>query len=88
METFKQFKEAQARQVEIVYSLSRKLSEYPKHYYGMVIESVRMSDEYKALSKDYKQEFKKLQDINKAGVKKYKAELAQERKERYNKLTV
>jgi len=82
MNTYSEYKELQGKQNTIVDMLSDKLNLYPKGDFGMVEESVRVSDEFSLVKNQYNQEFKKLQNINSAGVKKYKKEIRKEYEEK------
>ena len=82
MKTYSEYKEVKVKQDAIVDMLSGKLNSYPKGVFGMVEECIRMSDEYKTLKLKYSKEFKKLQDINSYGIKKFKKEIQKEHEEK------
>lgn len=82
MNTYSEYKEQKSKQDAIVDQLSDKLNSYPTGDFGMVIESVRMSDEYKSLKLQYAKEFKKIQNINSFGMKNFKKEICKEYEEK------
>lgn len=82
MNTYSEYKEVKRKQDAIVDMLSDKLNSFPKGLLGMTEESVRMSDEYKALKLQYSKEFKKIQDINSYGMKNFKKEIYKEYEEK------
>ena len=82
MNTYSEYKEVKSKQEAIVDMLSDKLNSYPKGAFGMTEESIRMSDEYKALKAQYAKEFKKIQDINSFGMKNFKKEIRKEYEEK------
>ena len=82
MNTYSEYKEVKSKQDAIVDMLSDKLNSYPKGAFGKTEESIRMSDEYKALKAQYAKEFKKIQDINSFGMKNYKTEIYKEHEEK------
>lgn len=78
MNNYNEYKEIKNKQNAIVDELSDKLNSYPKDNLGMVIESARVSSEFRELKTQYQKEFKKLQDINREGMKKFKKEIRDE----------
>ena len=86
MKNYSEYKEVKSKQDAIVDVISDKLNSYPKGAFGMTEESVRMSDEYKALKLQYAKEFKKIQDINSFGMKNFKKEINKEREEKRNQI--
>lgn len=72
---FKEIKEAQNKKVDI---LSDQLNSFPKESNGMVIESIRLSDDYRKLKHQYSKEWKAYQNINKVGVKLFKKEIRED----------
>ena len=78
MITYNEYKEIKSKQDAIVDQLSDKLNSFPKGEFGMVVESIRMSDEYKSIKNQFSKEFKKIQDINSFGAKNFKKEIRAE----------
>ena len=76
MNTYNDFRTAQAAQNTIVYALGDKLNAFPKNENGLV----EMTPEYRIVKAKFDAEFKKLQSINSFGVKNFKKEIAQARK--------
>jgi len=75
MNTYSEYKDLQGKQNTIVDMLSDKLNSYPKWDFGMVEESVRLSDEFRLVKCNFNKEFKKLQEINRLGMKMFKKEI-------------
>ena len=75
MKTYEEFEEMSTKQAAIVDELSDKLNSFPMGQFGLVIESVRLSDEYKAINSQFRREFKKLQEINKLGSRLFKKQI-------------
>lgn len=82
MNTYSEYKEVKSKQDAIVDALSDRLNSHPKGLLGMTEESVRMSDEYKALKHLFAKAFKKLQDINSFGMKNFRKEICKEHEEK------
>lgn len=82
MKTFNEYKETRNNQESIVNALSLQLNSFEKDNTGMVIESIRMTNEYKALKNNFNVEYNKLQNITIYGVRNFKKELTKERKEK------
>lgn len=87
METYSEYKQLKAAQNIIVDELSDKLNSFEKYNNGMVIESVRLSDNFKKINSKYLKEFKKLQEINKQGMRLFKKDIRKEYEDR-RKLTI
>ena len=85
MNTYNEYKELQNKQNTIVDMLSDKLNSYPKGDFGMVEESVRMSDEFRLVKSNFNKEFKKLQEINRLGMKMFKKEIHKSHEEKRNR---
>mgnify|MGYP001163365490 FL=1 len=85
MNTYNEYKELQNKQNTIVDMLSDKLNSYPKGDFGMVEESVRMSDEFRLVKSNFNKEFKKLQEINRLGMKMFKKEIRKSHEEKRNR---
>ncbi len=75
MNTYSEYKDLQGKQNTIVDMLSDKLNSYPKAVFGMIEESVRVSDEFRLVKSNFNKEFKKLQEINRLGMKMFKKEI-------------
>jgi len=56
----------------IVDGLSKKLNEPEKNGLGLIIEEIRLSDEYRELQKQFDKAFKELQQFNKWYVKEFR----------------
>ena len=82
MNTFQDYKDLAAKQNIIVDALSDKLNSYPKGLFGLIPDEVRATDEFISVKNQFNREFKRLREINGQGVKKYKKEIQQERKEK------
>ena len=82
MKDFNEYKEIRDKQEIIVSELSIKLNSFQKNEFGMVVESVRMSDDFKAIKKSFTIEFNKLREINKLGSKLFKKEIKNEQNEK------
>lgn len=82
MNTYSEYKELQLKQNKIVSELSDKLNKYHKGEFGMVTESIRFSDEFKEIEKQYANEFKRLQSINILGQSLFKKQIKKERDEK------
>lgn len=82
MTTYSEYKDLQSKQNAIVDMLSDKLNSYLKGHFGMVEESIRMSDEFKSVNSKYWAEFNKLRAINQIGVKKFKKEMRKDYEEK------
>jgi hypothetical protein len=80
MTTYNEFKTIKTNQDNLVSDLQNKINSLPKEGNGLVIESIRMTKEYKQLSISLNTEFKKLQNINSFGQKNFKKEIDAERK--------
>lgn len=78
MTTYNDFRTAQATQNTIVNALGDQLNTFPKNENGLV----EMTPEYRIVKTKFDAEFKKLQSINSFGVKNFKKEIAQARKQR------
>jgi len=52
--------------------LSKKLNEPEKNGLGLIIEEIRLSDEYRELQKQFDKAFKELQQFNKWYVKEFR----------------
>lgn len=85
MNTYNEYKELQNKQNTIVDILSDKLNSYPKGDFGMVEESLRMSDEFRLVKSNFNKEFKKLQEINRLGMKMFKKEIRKSNEEKRNR---
>lgn len=86
MHNFQEAKETR-NDLEAAYSLASKqlkefLSIYPATPIGLTPDYVKEMPEYKTLKESVDHAFSKLQSYNQGFVKKYKKELAQERKNR------
>lgn len=86
MNIFQDYKDLAAKQNIIVDALSDKLNSYPKGPFGLMPDEVRASDEFISVKNQFNREFKRLREINGQGVKKYKKEIQQERREKMSKL--
>lgn len=75
MKTYAEYKDLQGKQNEIVNQLSNKLNTYPKGAFGLIDDSVRMSEDFKNTNSSYRIEFNKLRSINQIGMKKFKKEI-------------
>ena len=75
MKTYTEYKELQGKQNTIVNQLSDKLNSYPKGIFGLIEDSVRMSEDFKNTKSSYHIEFNKLRSINQIGMKKFKKEI-------------
>ena len=75
MNSYSEYKDLQGKQNTIVNMLSDKLNSYPKGDFGMIEESVRVSDEFRLVKSNFNKEFKKLQEINRLGMKMFKKEI-------------
>lgn len=82
MKDFNEYKELKEKQDKIVSELSIKLNSFPKNEFGMVVENIRMSDDFNSIKKSFTIEYKKLQDINKLGSKLFKKEIKNEQSEK------
>lgn len=82
MKDFNEYKELKEKQYKIVSELSIKLNSFPKNEFGMVVENIRMSDDFKSIKKSFTIEYKKFQDINKLGSKLFKKEIKNEQSEK------
>lgn len=82
MNTYSEYKELLLKQNKIVSELSDKLNKYSKGEFGMVTESIRFSDEFKEIEKQYANEFKRLQSINILGQSLFKKQIKKERDEK------
>jgi len=82
MNTYSEYKDLQGKQNTIVDMLSDKLNSYPKGDFGMVEESVRLSDEFRLVKSNFNKEFKKLQEINRLGMKMFKKEIRKSHEEK------
>ena len=82
MKDFNEYKEIRDKQDKIVTELSIKLNSFQKNELGMIVESVRMCDDFKAIKKSFTIEFNKLQDINKLGSKLFRKEIKNEQSEK------
>jgi len=80
MTTYNEFKANKTTQDNLVSELQNKINSLPKEGNGLVVESIRMTKEYKELSISLNTEFKKLQNINIYGQKNFKKEIDAERK--------
>jgi hypothetical protein len=70
MKTYNEFKTIKTNQDNLVSELQNKINSLPKEGNGLVIESIRMTMEYKQLLISLSTEFKKLQNINSYGQKR------------------
>ena len=75
MTNYSEYKELQNKQNAIVDNLSDQLNLYPKGEFGMTEESIRLSDEFKSVNSKFNKEFKKLQEINRLGMKMFNKEI-------------
>jgi len=75
MTTYTEYKELQGKQIAIVDQLSDKLNSYPKGIFGLIEDSVRISEDFKNTNSSYHIEFNKLRSINQIGMKKFKKEI-------------
>lgn len=82
MKDFNEYKELKEKQDKIVSELSIKLNSFSKNEFGMVVENIRMSDDFNVIKKSFTIEYKKLQDINKLGLKLFKKEIKNEQSEK------
>ena len=82
MNTYSEYKDLQSKQNTIVDMLSDKLNSYPKGDFGMIEESVRVSDEFRLVKSNFNKEFKKLQEINRLGMKMFKKEIRKSNEEK------
>lgn len=82
MNTYSEYKDLQSKQNTIVDMLSDKLNSYPKGDFGMIEESVRVSDEFRLVKSNFNKEFKKLQEINTLGMKMFKKEIRKSNEEK------
>jgi hypothetical protein len=80
MTTYNEFKAIKTTQDNLVSELQNKINSLPKEGNGLVVESIRITKEYKELSISLNTEFKKLQNINIYGQKNFKKEIDAERK--------
>jgi hypothetical protein len=87
METYSEYKDLQGKQNIIVDMLSDKLNSYPKGDFGLVEESVRVSDEFRLVKSEFNKEFKKLQEINKLGMKMFKKEIIKSHEEKRKRIS-
>lgn len=86
MKTYSEYKDLQCKQNTIVDMLSDKLNSYPKGPFGMVEESVRVSDEFRSVNSSFHKEFKKLQEINRFGMKMFKKEIRKSYEEKRKRI--
>ena len=63
--------------------LSKKLNSFPKGDMGLVVEEIRLSNEYQSIKREFEKSFKELQEFNKWFMKRFKKEYAKERRENY-----
>lgn len=82
MKTYLEYIAARNAQNEIVDILSKKLNQYPKDSWGLVSDDVKSLPEFIEDKIQFNKEFKKLQEINKEGVKKFKKDIQQSSKDR------
>lgn len=82
MNTYSEYKDLQSKQNTIVDMLSDKLNSYQKGDFGMIEESVRVSDEFRLVKSNFNKEFKKLQEINRLGMKMFKKEIRKSNEEK------
>lgn len=73
-----EYKKIRSKQITITDELSNILNSFTKESNGMIIESIRLSNEYKALKNKFNIEFKKEQEITKLGMKLFKKEMRDE----------
>ena len=50
---------------------------------GLVVEEIRLSNEYQSIKREFEKSFKELQEFNKWFMKRFKKEYAKERRENY-----
>jgi len=75
MKTYKEYIDERVKQDAIVNNLSDRLNSYPKGDYGLTEERIRLSEEYRTLTRDFNREFEKLRSINLEGMRKFKKEI-------------
>jgi len=85
MDTYIKYKKIKDTQNKIVDSLSYKLNLYPKDNNGLIHDSITKTIEFKELKNKFNIEFKKLQNINKIGVKMYKKDILKDIEEKRKK---
>jgi hypothetical protein len=76
------FKAARAVVDAEVDSASKELKKFPRGNMGLTPDDVKNSPEFKSTKRAYDVAFKKLQTLNKTYVKRFKKELAADRKAR------
>jgi hypothetical protein len=85
MDTYIKYKKIKDDQNKIVDILSHKLNLYPKNNNGLIPDSITKTIEFKQLKNKFNIEFKKLQNINKIGVKMYKKDILKDIQEKRKK---
>ena len=78
MNSYIEYKELRDKQNIIVDALSDKLNSFPRGQFGLIPDHVTSTDEFKSIKKQYRIEFKKLQNINQQGVRLFKKEINKE----------
>lgn len=68
-----------------VNKLDTEIKSFEKNSLGMVKEEIRNSKEYKESKKSFDLSFKELQNFNSWFTKEFKKEIAEQRKNRFNK---
>ncbi|AAX78693.1 protein of unknown function [Pseudotevenvirus RB43] len=83
MLTFEQYKTQRDYLESWCSDIGSELRAYPKNEMGMTIESIRMTDEYKAKKALFNKVFGQLRKLNGVYVKHYRRELMAERQSRF-----
>lgn len=82
MKTFTEYLELSSAQNKIVNSISDEFGQFSTDQYGLIPDNVRQTELYKDVRRRFYTEFKKLQDINRMGVKLYAKELREHHAEK------
>jgi hypothetical protein len=83
---YQEYKQKQTELMELTDSLGNELNQLPKSN-GLILDEIKITENYKTLKLNYNKAFKELQDLNTFGMKHFKKEKQAERNLKYQSLT-